>query len=171
MLELLASDYRPLIQDALTYSILAAAFFWGAGPERAMIATWVVFFELVPIPYDAFWGGSYQLQSTDAFLATTDLCAGIVWILIALYANRNYPLFVAALQLLALGAHLARGLIDAISPVAYAVMYIGPGWLQLLLMAAGMARHAWRERRFGPYREWRVELPWLAWLSTRTKKV
>lgn len=170
MLELLASDYRPLVQDSLTYAICVAALIWGAGPERAMIATWMIFFELLPIPYTAIWGQGLQLQTIDALLAATDLSACAVWIVVALNANRNYPLFVAALQILVLAAHLARGLIDTISPVAYVAMLVAPGWLQLFVIAAGLARHTRRERKFGPYREWRVVISWLDWLSFRVRR-
>lgn len=170
MLELLDFGYRFLVQDALTYLIFAAALIWGAGPERAMIATWVFFFELLKIPHAAIFGGGFQLEGTDAFLAATDLGAGLTWIAIALYANRNYPLFIAGLQLLAMAAHLARGVIEVISPLAYAFMFVAPGWLQLFIMAAGLWRHIRRQRRFGPYLEWRVPLPWLKWLSIRLKR-
>ena len=170
MLELLASDARSLVQDALTYSILVAALIWGAGPERAVIATWVVFFELAKMPHDLIWARSVQLQSVDGLWAATDLGASVSWVMIALYANRNYTLFIAGLQLLAVAAHVTRGWLEIISPFAYVTMFTAPGWLQLFLMAAGLFRHAQRERRYGPYREWRVALPWLDWLSVRIRR-
>lgn len=170
MLELLVSDLRPLLQDLVTYAIFIAAVIWGAGPERATIATWVVFLELPKLLYKSLLGGSFQLQSMDLFLASSDVLTGVLWVAIALYANRNYTLIVAGLQVLAISSHLARGVIESMSPLAYAIMYIGPGWLQLIVMAIGLWRHAKRERRFGPYREWRVPLPWLDWLSTKIGK-
>ena len=94
---------------------------------------------------------------------------GLLWIVIAVHANRNYPLFMAALQLLVVSAHVARGLIEAIAPIAYAVMVIAPGWLQLLLLATGLARHLRRKRRYGAYRDWRVQAPWMLLVQTRKK--
>ena len=170
MIELLASDYRPILQDILAYSICVAALIWGAGPERAMIVIWLFFFEFLAFFRDLFWGDALQLQSIDTYVTAIDLCAGLSWVAVALYANRNYPLFVAGLQILAIASHLARGLIDTIAPIAYAVMFIVPGWLQLFIIAAGLWRHARRERRFGAYREWRVPVPRLRWLSFRIKR-
>ncbi|MEL6414845.1 MAG: hypothetical protein AAFP79_09420 [Pseudomonadota bacterium] len=170
MFELLASDYRFALQDVLTYAICVSALIWGAGPERATVAIWMVLFELPGWFYSAIWGSSFQFQSIDFFLASSDVLAGILWVWVALYANRNYPLVIAALQLLAISAHLARGVLEAIAPVAYAAMFIAPGWLQLIVMAVGLGRHVRREQRFGPYREWRVSLPWLGWLSTKIRR-
>ena len=169
MLELFASEYRPLVQDALAYSICLAAFIWGAGPERAIAAVWLIFFEVTGLLYDGLVEPAYQLETIDLFLATTDVCVGLLWIVIAVHANRNYPLFMAALQLLVVSAHVARGLIEAIAPIAYAVMVIAPGWLQLLLLATGLARHLRRKRRYGAYRDWRVQAPWMLLVQTRKK--
>ncbi len=160
MLELLASDYRPYIQDALAISVCLAAFIWGAGPERAIAVTWMLIFELPSWVYTAFWGVSFQLGQIDVFLASTDALAGGIWIAIALNANRNYPLLIAAMQVLVLSGHLARGLIEAIAPIAYAVMMVVPGWLQLFIFAIGLTRHIRRRKRHGPYRDWRVPVKW-----------
>ncbi len=169
MYEWLASEYRPLVQNALAISTCLAAFVWGAGPERAMAAVWLVCFELAGMIYRSVLGGGYQLQSTDFYLASTDFCAAALWTLIALNANRNYPLIIAALQLLVMSAHLARGFIEAISPVAYATMVIAPGWLQLVVLAMGVSRHCQRHRRFGPYRAWRRPVHWFGLSSINRK--
>jgi hypothetical protein len=169
MLEWLASDYRPLVQDVVALSTCLAAFVWGAGPERATATVWLVCFELAGLVYRTILGGDYQLQSTDFYLASTDLCAGVLWILIALNANRNYPLIIAALQLLVMSAHLARGFLEAISPVAYATMVIAPGWLQLFILALGVSRHFKRHRRYGPYRAWRKPIDFPGLFSTHQK--
>ena len=47
MLELLASDYRSLVQDVLSVSLIMLAFIWGSGPERAVAATWLIAFEIL----------------------------------------------------------------------------------------------------------------------------
>ena len=70
MLELLVSDLRPVLQDILTYAVLGAALFWGAGPERATIGAWIVCFELPKQLYKLAWGTSFQFQSIDPFLAS-----------------------------------------------------------------------------------------------------
>lgn len=170
MLELIASDYRLVVQDILALSICLAAFVWGAGPERAIAAVWLICFEASTRVYGLLTDRGYQLESTDIVLASTDLIAGILWTIIALNANRNYPLFIAALQLLVLAAHLTRGVIEAISPVSYAIMIILPGWLQLVILGAGLARHILRKRSYGAYREWRVPVRWFGLVPAQGKK-
>lgn len=156
MTELLLSDSRALVQDILAWTICIAALVWGGAPERAVASVWLVFFELLPGGYALATGSNLRPEGVDPFFAIVDLAAVISWIAIALYANRNYTLWIAAMQVLAMTAHLARGLVEAISPVAYVTMVAVPGWFQLLLLAAGLGRHIVRKRRFGEYRDWRV---------------
>ena len=155
MLELLAFEYRGAIQDLLAFAIFLAALKWGSAPERAVILVWIVLFEVIDGLYHLVSNAGYTLTDVDLWHASLDGLAGVIWIAIALFANRNYPLWIAAMQLLALMAHAARGLTDSISPVAYISMAVAPGWLQLLFMAVGLFRHARRKRQYGKYRDWR----------------
>ena len=152
---LFSDDYRPLVQDGLAFGLCLAAFIWGGGPEKAVAATWIVIFEVLGRLHRLIFGG-YILFDVDPFLAGRDIAAGVLWMLIALYANRNWTLWVAGTQLLAIGAHVARALADAVSPVAYATMVIAPGWIQLFLLGAGLVRHVLRLREHGSYRDWRT---------------
>jgi len=156
MMELLLSDARANIQDILAWGICIAALIWGAGPERAVALVWLVLFELANNIYRFLSGTNISVEAIDGFLVVADSTALICWVGIALYANRNYTLWIAAMQVLAMTAHLARGLVEAISPVAYVLMVAVPGWFQLLLLAAGLGRHIARKRRFGAYRDWRI---------------
>ncbi len=156
MLDLLVSEYRGLAQDVLAFAVCFAALIWGRGPERAIAATWLIVFEVMERVYRASFGEGFQFTTIDMWLATSDCLAAVFWIAIAVNANRNYPLWIAGLQVLALTAHVARGLADVISPISYAVMVTIPGWMQLFILAIGLGRHIRREKLFGPYREWRV---------------
>lgn len=159
MLELLASDYRILAQDILAVTLVVAAFIWGGGPERAVAATWLFVFEIPEWINQLVSAEGHQLADVDYFLASLDLLAGVSWIAIALCANRTYPLWIAGMQLLAMTAHVARGLADAISPVAYITMVIAPGWFQLFFLAGGVICHIFRKRKYGAYRDWRIHIP------------
>ncbi|KPP89483.1 hypothetical protein [Erythrobacter sp. HL-111] len=156
MLEPLFSDHRSIVQDFLAFSLCIAAFIWGGGPEKAVAATWLLLFEIATQIRRAVFGEGYRLFDVDPFLASTDLVACVAWVMIALYANRNYTLWIAGTQLLAVTAHIARALADVISPVAYATMVIAPGWAQLLLLGAGLILHVLRRREYGAYRDWRT---------------
>ncbi|MEE4152864.1 MAG: hypothetical protein V2I27_01765 [Erythrobacter sp.] len=156
MLELLASEFRPMLQTAFALLVCLAALLWGRGPERAIAITWLVLFEAALHLRPILFAEGFRVTGVDLLLASVDALAVVIFILIALNANRIYPLCIAAAQILAVAAHLARGMIEAISPIAYAIMVIGPGWFQLMFFAAGLARHITRERRFGRYRDWRI---------------
>ncbi|MEO0589992.1 MAG: hypothetical protein AAFZ11_05470 [Pseudomonadota bacterium] len=118
----------------------------------------MVLFEGIQRIYRGVWEIGYQLEQVDLFYSFMDAIACIAFIGVALNANRNYPLVIAALQVLVVAAHLARGLIETISPIAYATMVLAPGWLQLAILGLGLMRHVQRQRRYGPYREWRNPL-------------
>jgi len=154
MLELLFSDFRPHLQNGLALVVCITALIWGGAPERILALAWVVLFEIAN--YFQNWvnpGG--RLEAVDWYLAMLDIIGGIVFVWVALAANRNYTLWIAGLQVLAMIAHLARGLADAVSPVAYITMVIAPGWLQLIFLGIGVSRHIMRKRKYGNYRDWR----------------
>ena len=159
MLTTLLLEYRGLLQDVLLIALCIAAFVWGGGPEKAVAATWLIVFDLAGRVHGWFFGESVQLGGVDWFLASCDVVAGFLFVWIALYANRNYTLWIAGMQILAVTAHLARSLADVISPIAYAVMFIAPGWIQLVLLGVGIARHVRREKKHGKYRDWRISKP------------
>ena len=153
---LLASDLRSNLQDIFVISLIALALLKGRGPERATIAVWVLCFEIPNLVYREILGHDIRLTGVDSFLVMKDVAACVLWVLLALYANRNYPLWIAGVQLLAVGAHVARGLLEAIAPISYAFLIVAPGWIALVIMAIGFTRHAMRERKYGAYRDWRT---------------
>ena len=156
IVELLTWDFRFVLQGYLAWTIGISALVWGGGPERAAALTWLVFFELLSAMED-FLNPELQFQSqVDVYLVAVDSVAALSLITIALYANRNYTLWIAAMQVLAVAAHVASAIAEPISPVGYAVMVIAPGWMQLLLLLIGLIRHRLRERKFGKYRDWRI---------------
>ena len=166
MLAALSLDFLPFTQDILALAICLAALVWGGGPERAIAAVWLIFFELASHSYDLFLRDGYQFAQIDGFLASLDVSAGVPLIAIALNANRNYPLVIAAIQLLAMSAHLARGVIEAISPIAYFTMLVAPGWILLIVLGLGVMRHKARLERHHEYRDWRIPFPPFALFSS-----
>jgi hypothetical protein len=159
MLSMIFLEYRGILQDIVVVALCIAAFIWGGGPEKAVAATWLIVFKLADQVQDWIFGGSVQLSGVDWFVASADVIAGLLFVWIALYANRNYTLWIAGMQILAVTAHLARSLADLISPIAYAVMFIAPGWIQLFLLVVGIARHVRRRNKHGKYRDWRISKP------------
>lgn len=151
--------YRVSAQHTFSLVLAVAVWRWGGGPERWSMA---VFLGTMVLPIYAMRWLDLGYLADDKHFALyllTDLAAAALFVAVALNANRNYPLWVAGFQLVALGGQLARVLFANASPLAYTILIVGPAYCQLLLIAAGFVRHVLRQRRFGPYREWRQAAP------------
>lgn len=128
---------------------------WGAGPERASAASFLAFIIAPVVVFRFTASGAMLFGGYSGLYMLFDLIAFGAFMWIALNANRTYPLWLAGFQLVAIGAHGVRALGDVISPIAYAILAIGPSYGQLLVMVWGLAAHIRRKRGFGPYRDWR----------------
>jgi hypothetical protein len=124
-----------------------------------MAATVFVTMGFVDRLYHLVTGSGGVLAHTDIVHAAIDIFACAALVVIALQANRNYTLWLAGFQLVATVAHLARGLVDTISPIAYAMMYIAPSYLQIITLGLGIWLHHQRVQRHGNYRSWRSSSP------------
>lgn len=151
--------YRAFAQHIASLLLAAAAWRWGGSPER-WLATGFVATMVAPI-YVTRWIGLAELGvgPFSSYYAVIDVVAACLFVGVAINANRNYPLWVAGFQIVALGAHMVHAIPNSASPLGIAILVIGPSYCQLLLLFAGLIRHVQRERRFGPYREWRVSSP------------
>ncbi len=159
----LFNAYRAPTQHLVSFLLAAATWRWGGAPERWLIGVFLATM-VVPI-YVAQWLGlgAFELGPHASAMVMLDLVAAAMFVGVALNANRNYPLWIAGFQLVAVGAHLVRSMVDSVSPLAVAILVIGPSYCQLLLMIGGFVRHAERQRRFGPYREWRLGAQTARW--------
>lgn len=156
--------YRSLAQQMVSFALAAAIWRWGGGPERWMIG---IFITTMVLPVYVIWALGLQAVENGPYaplVFLVDAIAAALYIAIALHANRNYPLWVAGFQVVSVVAHMAKVMVDSVSPLAFAVLVIGPSYGQLLAIAGGFIRHVLRERRFGLYREWRLTPPGLRWL-------
>lgn len=154
--------YRADAQHIASVLLALAIWRWGAAPERLLIGVFVATMVAPFYLFKLFALGSPVFGPYAWLWIGIDLFATVSFIAIAVNANRNYPLWIAGFQLVAVGAHAARGLVDAVSPFAYVVLATAPSYCQLLLIFGGFVRHVRRERRFGAYRDWRVLRPRLA---------
>lgn len=83
----------------------------------------------------------------------------IVLMWVALYANRGWPLWVAALQMIVVAGHLSKLFDVAEIRRGYWVMIAVPGYIQLAVVWIGLVSHMRRVGRIGPYAAWRPRLP------------
>lgn len=151
----LLNAYRVDLQYIASIVLGLAMWRWGAGPERALAIMFTGVMMLPSVVFHLLSDGSMIFGDFRAVYVAVDVIVLGGFVLIALNANRNYPLWVAAFQIVAVGSHLVKGMVDAISPLAYMVMVVGPSYFQLALLLAGLLRHRRRLARFGPYRDWR----------------
>lgn len=157
------NTYRATAQHLTAFLLAAAIWRWGGGPERWLIGT---FLATMVLPIYVVWWldlGAAEVGPYAPVMFLIDVFAAVQFVAIALNANRNYPLWIAGFQLVAVVAHAVQSMVDTVTPFAIAVLIIGPSYCQLLLLLGGCLRHWRREHRFGPYREWRAAPPGLRW--------
>lgn len=151
--------YRVPAQHLVSFLLAGAIWRWGGAPERWLIG---IFLATMVLPMYVIWMfdlGKKVVGNLPETFVLVDGLAAVLFVAVALNANRNYPLWIAGFQLVAVGAYMVRVIVESASPLAYAILIIGPSYCQLLVLVAGFVRHVLRERRFGPYREWRVAAP------------
>ena len=146
------------IQVLLVVSIITlgafAAYSRGGPPER-FAAIFLAGPVLADTVYHLLFGpsGFDRVDPWHVFLDFTIL-GFVTWL--ALRANRIWPLFVAAAQLLSVTGHIAVILQPDGMRRAYWAMTQLPQYIQLTALLAGAWAHARRERMIGPYRSWRT---------------
>lgn len=139
---------------ALPLAALLAAFWRGGDPERiaaVIIAGWI----FVDLAYHARFGpsGFVRVDPVHIVLDGAELVA-ISWL--ALRANRLWPLWAAAAQLICVSGHLAALIEPGGMRRAYWAITQVPQYIQLLALLVGVISHARRTRVVGRYRSWRL---------------
>jgi len=137
----------------LIASVGAVAWRFGGTPEKLAGAIFIVWAAL-DFFYHLIFGPS-DFKTVDPVhveLAATELVA-MVWL--ALRANRVWPLFAAAAQLICLMGHLAALIETEGMRRAYWTATQIPPFFALIALMAGTLAHVLRARRLGNYRSWR----------------
>lgn len=123
----------------------------GGAPERLASAAMLVATVATMLANSGmalpFRGIEWRLLWIDAALLAA-------LVLIAMFADRFWPLWVAALQALAVAAHAARGVDPRILPFAYWLLLGKLSYPMILLLGIGIERHQWRKRRGFPELAW-----------------
>ena len=126
----------------LVLMILVAAYCWlrGGQPERAA-ATVLPAMLLLDMIYHAIWGEVTAYDRINLGHLVIDMAALLVWLAIALRANRWWTLWLVSAQTIAVLSHFLRGAVEAMHPWVYAAMNRGPSWLEIALLFLGTALH------------------------------
>lgn len=124
----------------------------GGKPERYGVGA-LIFMFAVQIALLAFTGDE-QYESLDWASLATDLTGFVLFMALALNANRTWPIVAAALQLLAVLGHLLQGTSELVA-FAYITFKTWPTMLiAYVLLPVGAIRHARRLRIRGSDRDW-----------------
>jgi hypothetical protein len=149
----LTSDVRLWVQFCCIAALALAAWRWGGGPER-VLAGLLLAMAVTDQAYHALLEGADGIFGPATAHVIIDLAALVVSLAVALSANRVYSLWFAALQMIAAAAHLTI-VMPSVATLAYRLLYVGPSYLQIMLLAGGLWLHRRRVRRHGSYRPWR----------------
>jgi hypothetical protein len=136
--------------------VFAAAFFAVArgGPPERLAAAIIVCWIIADVTYHLAFGpsGFERVDPVHLVLDGGELVA-IMWL--ALRANRMWPLWAAAAQLICFSGHIAVLISPEGMRRAYWAMTQLPPYIQLTALLLGAVWHARRFERIGPYRSWR----------------
>lgn len=140
--------YMTLWLIASGYAILR-----GGEPERAgaAILVWLTAGTFIFRPF-------VKMNLVDLDLGTfaVDLIALIALLVLALRANRSWPLWACSAQLIAVSAHLVRWVNLEIAPGAYATMIKAPSYIQCITLIIGTMAYQKALRRDGSVTSWRT---------------
>jgi hypothetical protein len=137
-------------------AFFACAFYvWRAGgwPEKlAALAQAAALCITVLSGFGSVSGGFTRL--VDWWALADSLLAAIL-ILIALRANRLWPILLAGLQVSATFAHLTKAVFEQMPPTGYAIFVQMWSWPMLAVTTWGTRNHQRRLRKFGSEADWK----------------
>jgi hypothetical protein len=146
-------SFGVLIVLALVLGSAGVAYWRGGPPERiaaAVIVGWI----LTDAAYHLLFGPS-GFDTVDPVHVVLDGGELIAITALALRANRLWPLWAAAAQLVCVCGHLAAFIEPGGMTLAYWATTQTPQYIQLTALLLGAAAHTRREQRIGRYRSWR----------------
>lgn len=142
---------RIIIGELILLAVAAGAFRWGGRPERiiaAMIVAAAATNLALGVPAARYRFVDYAQLIVDGLLFLGTL-------VVALRANRFWPLWLVALELVALGVHGVRAYDPYIVPILYARLTAQIIYPMLVVLALGVWHFQRRVRREGrPPADW-----------------
>ena len=127
------------------------AFWAGGGPERVGASAYAL---SVAITHLALLASRHMWLDIETGVLIVDAATFVIFVLIALRANRFWPIWVSALLGIALLGHLARFVMPDTYWRAYAMVLVMWSYPILGLMALGTFLHRGRLARYGVDRSW-----------------
>ena len=136
---------RIIISELLLLAVAAAAWRWGGRPER-IIATMMVAAAATNL---ALGVPAARYRLVDHAQLAVDGLLFLGTLAVALRANRFWPLWLVAIELVALGAHGVRAYDPQIVPILYARLTAQVVYPTLVVLALGIWHFQRRVHREG----------------------
>ena len=141
------------LQYSLMIILLVIAFARGAWPERASTCI-LIGMVIIDQLQHFFVPAGHIYDSVNYGHLIIDTGALVAFGYLAVRANRIYPLWLLAAQLIACLTHLNREISDAVHPAIYLILNRAPSYVQIIAITLGLWAHRRRFRLHGPYRSW-----------------
>jgi len=145
---------------ALTF-VVGLALWKGGAPERCGA---LVFVLMALLQYTGRLFFERVFDAVDPLAVTVDVVALSGFTLIALQANRTWPFFIAAMQLLSCASHFGRDISSKVEPLVYALLAYGPTTAAIAVLLIGVLAHLARVRRGFIIPGWTTGTTFPAWV-------
>ena len=128
----------------------------GGKPERVAILAQVTAFLFTVIVLSFRWTAFEHFPLGLAFI---DVILAAALTLLALKANRLWPIILAGMQVATVFAHVAKALSFPLPAAGYAIFVQFWGWPMLIVTGLGTYKHRARTRRSGDEPDWKPLWP------------
>jgi hypothetical protein len=142
---------RLIFFNLLLFGCFFYAWLRGGGPEKAAATIILVGSLATPLLTP---GLSVRFSSVETGILLVDASALLALLLVALFAERYWPLWVVALHIVGMAAHGVRMVDPTIMRWAYGFAIAFWSYPMLLLIIVGTWRHQQRLARFGADKSW-----------------
>lgn len=146
-------EYRHYLQYGIFAALSVFAWFRGEDPEKQIGLVFIAAIVL-QVVYRQFAPESPSRDIEVPYLVL-DCLMFVAFASIAMRANRTYPLWILAAQLIAVIMHFQRGILEEMAPLAYWALIRLPSYLQMLAFAIGLWAQDRRRKRGIAGRPWR----------------
>jgi hypothetical protein len=140
-----------LFFNALLLGCCGYALWRGGPPERIGAGIFLVATILTVV---AASGPARRFSSVESGILIVDAVMLAALLILALRAERYWPIWVTALQAIGTAGHAVKLADPGVMPLAYAFILALWSYPMLLLLALGTWRHQQRVARFGSDRSW-----------------
>jgi hypothetical protein len=138
-----------VVFNLLLVVVCGYALWRGGAPERIAAA---LFAGAAATTFVSMYG--YSFRAISGLYLLVDLALFVAIALLSLWADRFWPLWVAALQLMVLAAHGVRATHPELLPFIYYVATAKLAYPMIMMLAIGTVRHRERLARWGSDLDW-----------------